>query len=765
MRPASFPFWTALLLLSVVSGVRAADDAWPGGSEVYRATFSGRKGRPEWSHRPVRKDPVRNLWVLGPFHHEAVSLSLDKLPKHKYLRVKMRLHLLGAWGSGFGSDRWQLRVAGGPVLLNSDFSNFLPPEAPDVPDELAKAVRTFGQGFPSSFSVVRFAPGTGRAGRNLLGDPNADGGSTTYDLSFVFPHEGGSLRLEMEGPGGAASWALQSVVVEAFESSADPSEKMLAAAWKQLGSDDSATAMQAMGRFVLAGQKGSGFLKARLAPTPDAAKLQELVGQLSAADFRKREAATRALIAKGPAIRAPLAESLDAAEDEEARARLLEVLAKLEAAALPDAQRLLHARAIELLNWYGPDRSLDLLHHLCQAGNYHETLHLARQAYVRAARRRGLAAIDRAADRLARGDLDGARKTLLDAQKRYLRFDGGSRRWGLVAEQISHETARVLGLVDMIARLKQKQQSGKPLPRRMLSEMAMVWLGSPDAAASFLDDSDPAWRRQVSLAADAVAGKALTHDQQAQLGKWYLELAGKNNTPLGRLRLLRKSARLTGAALDSADIDAPRRRELQQQYRTARAQVSQLRSDGGGWVDLLAMLADDADGRNWKLIKSRLHIGVGDFVTVTFPMEPRGSYVLEVDFTRNGDDGIYIAVPAGESAGNLNLGGWGGTIDGLEWIGGRQANNNPTTVKPSGLTPGRHRLTVRTILSEGKASVLVTLDGKKHIEWEGDPSQLHPSGAWKLGRQGAFAVGSHSGKATFHGVRVKPLDDGRSAGP
>jgi hypothetical protein len=57
---------------------------------------------------------------------QTVSLRLKDLPPHQRLTIEFDLYILKSWDGdnpNYGPDRWKLRVAGGPVLLETTFSN------------------------------------------------------------------------------------------------------------------------------------------------------------------------------------------------------------------------------------------------------------------------------------------------------------------------------------------------------------------------------------------------------------------------------------------------------------------------------------------------------------------------------------------------------------------------------------------------------------------------------------------------------------------
>jgi hypothetical protein len=139
---------------------------------------------------------------------QTVRLTLRDLPPHRALRVEFDLLVLKSWDGNspaYGADRWRFGVKGGPVLLDTTFSN-----NPKV------AAEGSTQDFPQPGS----APHSGAVATGTLGY-SAFFADSIYHFSFRFPHTEGDVALEFasslfEGKGtDDESWGLQKVRVEA----------------------------------------------------------------------------------------------------------------------------------------------------------------------------------------------------------------------------------------------------------------------------------------------------------------------------------------------------------------------------------------------------------------------------------------------------------------------------------------------------------------------------------------------------------------------
>jgi hypothetical protein len=182
---------TLVLFAALMLAIPAAHSALPAFPKVvlYQNDFEAGAG-PEWSHRLVSVTPAGNRHYLGQFSPENVTLQLAGIPAHSQISVSFDLFTLGTWDGGnlqYGPDVWRLSVVGGPVLLNTTFSNAFASEP------------LFTQAFPGNYpgSVV---PGlTGSIERGTLGTIMHAGyggvPDAVYHLTFTFPHTAPALTL------------------------------------------------------------------------------------------------------------------------------------------------------------------------------------------------------------------------------------------------------------------------------------------------------------------------------------------------------------------------------------------------------------------------------------------------------------------------------------------------------------------------------------------------------------------------------------------
>ena len=162
---------------------------------------------------------------------ETVTLTLRDLNPHTFVTVAFDLYILKSWDGNnqtYGPDRWSLRVQGGPILLDTTFSN-----NPKTGADLSQ------QNYPVANSPYQ----SGAESVNTLGYTFY--GDSIYHLSFNLPHTDDTLVLNFssslfEGKGtDDESWGLDNMSVSSNSgapiaaSAADPSIGLAA---KALGS-------------------------------------------------------------------------------------------------------------------------------------------------------------------------------------------------------------------------------------------------------------------------------------------------------------------------------------------------------------------------------------------------------------------------------------------------------------------------------------------------------------------------------------------------
>lgn len=247
---------------------------------VYSKKLSGKPGS-EWSSDKTSKVKTTGQVYLGRFGKDKVTLTLEKLPRHKLVRVAFDLLLTQSWdGSSrtWGESRWGLEVVDGPNLIDTTFGNcgfFSDNNCQNFPDN-----RPFGA----------YPAWTGSVEHQTLGAIQSWGGpdrtfdcSSVYHFVLAFPHSDNEVKLCFQGFKKDKPWGLRNVRVEALPGFAAHSPANLAGLWDKLAANDPVVAFKAKWDMIAGGPATVAFLAATLATsatginslpgTPDALRL------------------------------------------------------------------------------------------------------------------------------------------------------------------------------------------------------------------------------------------------------------------------------------------------------------------------------------------------------------------------------------------------------------------------------------------------------------------------------------------------------------
>jgi len=202
--------------------------------------------------------------IRGPFTSQTVTLAMNHLPEHRWIRVRFNLFIRGTWdGSSnlWGPDLWSLTSRGGPRLIFASICN------------LGFWANNNAQSFPDDYTApVVYPARTGAAPAKTDLDTFAathGGLYTTYPVEVVFPHTGPEVNLDFEGiyddPQAEQAWGLNNVTVEALSQAPVTDASLLPGWWNDLASADGVTANKALWNFVGAGDLAVAFLENKLA--------------------------------------------------------------------------------------------------------------------------------------------------------------------------------------------------------------------------------------------------------------------------------------------------------------------------------------------------------------------------------------------------------------------------------------------------------------------------------------------------------------------
>jgi hypothetical protein len=147
----------------------------------------------------------------------------------------------------------------------------------------------------------------------------------------------------------------------------------------------------------------------------------------------------------------------------------------------------------------------------------------------------------------------------------------------------------------------------------------------------------------------------------------------------------------------------------------------------GEAVDLLNLIDVQRDSLagEWRLVEGRLKCPATGQPRLQVPLSPPREYVLIVEATWHATIGVperlNIALPVMGANVMLDLGGFGGDVNGLHTVDGKGSDANETTRRGRLLVADRSNTVVCTVRAR---SVQVALNGEVIIDWKGDPKRL-----------------------------------------
>jgi hypothetical protein len=146
---------------------------------------------------------------LGQFGNDSVDLTLENLPPKSRVELVANLYIIRSWDGNnptWGPDIWRVEVLGGPVLLETTFSNGNPG---DVDWNQSYPDPTLGGDFPARTNALE----NDTLGYQFSG-VNAD---SVYPIDLAFDYVGSPLTLRFTGQNLQApsdeSWGLDEVGV------------------------------------------------------------------------------------------------------------------------------------------------------------------------------------------------------------------------------------------------------------------------------------------------------------------------------------------------------------------------------------------------------------------------------------------------------------------------------------------------------------------------------------------------------------------------
>tara|TARA_R110002167_G_scaffold148524_1_gene341489 strand:+ start:13971 stop:18884 length:4914 start_codon:yes stop_codon:yes gene_type:complete len=191
--------------------------------------------------------------------------------------------------------------------------------------------------------------------------------------------------------------------------------------------------------------------------------------------------------------------------------------------------------------------------------------------------------------------------------------------------------------------------------------------------------------------------------------------------------------------------------------------------EAGDWINLITSidLNSDVISGDWEIVDNALRMKSGGYTNIVqLSAKPKGSYELELAFTRHDFDGskaTALTLPAGEQAVDAVFFGWGTReLSGLAAVDGLEPDQPRSPCRTSAfkiIEGKRHEIRLQVLVKEAEATISVFTDGKKLYSWQGQPSKLislFQSGL-AIQKDKVLLVNHGNGPTTFHKIRWRPI--------
>jgi tetratricopeptide (TPR) repeat protein/predicted Ser/Thr protein kinase len=183
--------------------------------------------------------------------------------------------------------------------------------------------------------------------------------------------------------------------------------------------------------------------------------------------------------------------------------------------------------------------------------------------------------------------------------------------------------------------------------------------------------------------------------------------------------------------------------------------------ENGKWLELLEMvdIARHSVRGTWRRSGGGVEVKPMLFARLAIPVDVRGSFELDVEFTRtDGDGAVSMTLPVGVGSAGFFVAHSRHTYFRDIWAMGFKNN---VTSRDGHLDNGRrYALRVSVRLDADNARIGAELDGQSCVNaWEGPQIALLPPKFLRLPAGASLGIGSHGGAAVvFHSVKLRVLD-------
>ncbi|MFP4054471.1 MAG: hypothetical protein ACLFV7_11485 [Phycisphaerae bacterium] len=331
--------------------------------------------------------------------------------------------------------------------------------------------------------------------------------------------------------------------------------------------------------------------------------------------------------------------------------------------------------------------------------------------------------------------------------------------------------SRVALLKDAASLQEALERNPRNLRARMqMIRLCIVGIDDPGRAAKWMTPRVPEpWLTYVPLA--GIPTGELSDQQCYQLANWYHSLARKA-PETDRTALLRRAAACYQGFLkkhEKVDTQVARAKVALNSLTELLPQSS---SDGkhlgkpGQQVELLDQVIPPLDviRGKWKRTENGLaalaYTGCTYGRLMRIPVVVKGDYELTALFARIDDRReIIFTIPVGDHSVTVfpetfrNAAGIGmiNDVDGCQ---------NETSIRCTLVKKKAYRLAI-TVRDTGtkKVSIEVKLNGKRFLDWQGDPEALKPPPRADVKKKGIIGFGSYRSTVIFRSIKIRLLDE------
>lgn len=286
--------------------------------------------------------------------------------------------------------------------------------------------------------------------------------------------------------------------------------------------------------------------------------------------------------------------------------------------------------------------------------------------------------------------------------------------------------------------------------------------------------SDAAWKSAAKEESTAIADRDASATRAAKVGgAWWNAAEGESGVTKRALQVKSHSWYAMIKPQDLSPLEkvfvTKRLAELNQSLSASdesmlASQVGVIEHPNGQWIDLMSMiqLPEHVIDGTWERRGSSI-VGLSkDRRRVMAPYAIDGDYTIAAEFTRlDGNDGVGIALPVGDTAGMFVVSGYRGKISGLLIVDGKrlveQEPDSTNIAKNIPIKNGqRYRLVVDVRLGRADlVSIDVTLNEEPILNWKGKTLSLTPDSGYfmvNLRTPGLFVWDSLT---EFHNLEVR----------